>query len=109
MSYICEICGLEFDEPLRIKRAERYGEFILHPTTEICPACNLPYFSKAEPCTCGGLRLEEDILCRKCRGELLKRVNEFFDELTAEEEEQFDSWMDGSSIEHRKNWEGRTT
>ena len=46
-------------------------------------------------------------LCRPCRRRLLKAVTAFFDDLTVEEEAQFDEWMDGDSITDRRRWERR--
>ena len=42
------------------------------------------------------------VLCESCRMSLKRRVTEFFDTLTAEEEQQFDAWMEGSSITERR-------
>ena len=33
-----------------------------------------------------------------------KRLTEFADSLTAEEEQQVDDWMDGDTITNRRNW-----
>ena len=41
------------------------------------------------------------VLCQSCRKSLKRRVTEFFDTLTPEEEQQFDAWMDGRSITER--------
>jgi hypothetical protein len=35
---------------------------------------------------------------------LKKKIINFFDYMTAEEEEQFDIWMDGDSIVNRRKW-----
>lgn len=104
MSYLCDICGTQFAEPLVVQKHERLGDWSTVARQELCPICNTPYISRAVDCQCGGLRLENERMCRACRGSLLKRVSAFFDELTAEEEEQFDDWMDGDSIIHRKAW-----
>ena len=43
-------------------------------------------------------------MCRKCRKELLQKLNGFADLLSYEEEEQLDEWLDGESIRNRRNW-----
>lgn len=104
MSYLCEICGTAFDEPTIIERNENIAGFWVPYRAAVCPICGTPYFVKAEECSCGGVRIAGDRLCKECRGNLLKRITGFFDELTVEEEEQFDDWMDGESIANRKRW-----
>lgn len=104
MSYICDVCNTAFDEPLIVKRNVNLNGWFESTEEALCPICNNPYISKAEPCACGGLRRAHALMCRSCREDLAKRVNDFFDGLTAEEEQQFDDWMDGDTITNRKAW-----
>lgn len=104
MSYLCEICGTVFEEPFVQDRRDILGGFPFRDKVSLCPICATPYYHKVEECTCGGVRSVGEKLCRGCRRGLLKRVVDFFDGLTAEEEEQFDDWMDGESITNRKRW-----
>ena len=74
-------------------------------TSEVlCPVCGSPDFGAADTCPCGNAKHREDILCRKCRNELLQKLNGFADFLSYEEEEQLDEWLDGESIRNRRNW-----
>lgn len=104
MSYLCDICSVAFDEPLVIKRTVRLNGWLHNEEEALCPLCATPYFSEADRCKCGEVKPKSKNLCRKCKRELLERVTAFFDELTAEEEEQFDEWMDGDTITNRKAW-----
>ena len=71
-----------------------------------CPACESSMVEAAEACPkCGGAMRPRDWLCRPCRRRLVKRVIAFFDDLTCEEEAQFDDWMDGDSVTDRRRWE----
>lgn len=73
-----------------------------------CPACESTEVVPADVCPrCGGAMRPKDWLCRPCRRRLLKAVTAFFDDLTVEEEAQFDEWMDGDSITDRRRWERR--
>lgn len=74
-------------------------------TSEVlCPVCGSPDFGAADTCPCGNAKHREDILCRKCRKELLQKLNGFADFLSYEEEEQLDEWLDGESIRNWRNW-----
>ena len=104
--YICENCGTVFDEPHRRKYTEALGEFTYTYTEETCPACGEDLFEAVELCPrCGDrYKLCGEILCKECRTDLLRRVIDFADGLTAEEEAQLDEWLDGASIEERRKW-----
>lgn len=92
--YICDNCGTPFDLPSRNADGE-----------PLCPICGYPYYSPAVTCICGRAMPKGDALCRKCRRELQKKVTEFADHLTAEEEEQIDRWMEATgSITERSSW-----
>lgn len=100
--YLCETCGTGFDEPHRHTVHETLAGFPSTYTEEACPICGGGIFTKADDCPkCGGLKLSREHLCRGCRAELARRFTAFADELTAEEEEQLDEWLDGSSITDR--------
>lgn len=104
MKYLCDICNTSFEEPLVIERPERLGEWFSTDRQELCPICAQPHFSEVDECACGGVRRLHEIMCRDCRRALLKRVADFFDTMTSEEEAQFDDWMDGDSITERNRW-----
>ena len=103
--YLCEICSTPFDEPLRrttsIIDDERMSTFV----EVLCPVCTSPYFTESDPCPkCSEWKPTQALLCRDCRSDLLRRFTAFADELTAEEEEQLDDWLDGDSITNRRQW-----
>lgn len=104
--YICDHCGTPFDEPVTTRYRERIAEGIFREYTEShCPICGCEDFSPADLCPkCGEAKLEPEILCKRCRDELKSSILYFFDTLTAEEESQFDDWMEGDTITHRKDW-----
>ena len=90
--YYCELCGTFFDKP----HIRTYKDHTVDPRAEFhieeaafCPACD-------QPMPVG------PVLCESCRMSLKRRVTEFFDTLTAEEEQQFDTWMEGCSITERR-------
>lgn len=103
--YKCMDCGLVFDEPMERREKvhtqvepEIYVEYV-------CPDCLNTEIAEADLCPeCGSAKYKDEILCRDCREDLLDRVKAFFDGFTAEEEEQFDEWMDGRSITDRREW-----
>lgn len=104
---ICDICCTAFEEPLTNTTNENIDGHIRTDIEYLCPACCNPYFRSADLCPRCGIhykRKNEDILCRECRADLLRRFIDFADGLTAEEEEQIDEWMDGASIEERRKW-----
>ena len=71
-----------------------------------CPQCGSTDFRELDVCPhCESqLKAKYAHLCKSCHAELLARIQNFFDTLTAEEEQQFDDWMDGNSITDRKTW-----
>ena len=81
------------------------GDFKRRYTEYFCPICGEESFSEADSCPkCGEAKLTTDTLCRDCRKDLLKRFTAFADELTEEEEDQLDSWLDGTSIKERSKF-----
>ena len=99
--FICDVCGTGFDRPVKrtyrevIDGRSRIDEELL------CPICLNDHYSPASACMCGAPIHDGEHLCRRCRADLLQRVTAFADTLTAEEEAQFDDWMDGASIQER--------
>lgn len=94
MNYYCNDCGCVFESGLQ-------GDIL-------CPECGGSDIEEAVRCgndSCIGMMRIRDYICADCRRDLLARVIDFFDTLTAEEEEQFDEWMDGNSITDRRKWE----
>ena len=85
---ICDVCGTTYPD-----------------TASVCPICGCDSFSEADYCPkCDEPKLKADILCRCCRKNLLKRFTDFADKLTAEEEDQLDEWLDGTSIKERSKF-----
>ena len=103
--YICDYCDARFDEPEAVHYVEVNGDFKRRYTEYFCPICGEESFSEADSCPkCGEAKLRTDTLCRGCRKDLLTRFKAFADELTEEEEDQLDSWLDGDSIKSRGGW-----
>ena len=103
--YICALCDTSFDQPF----VREYVDPTVDPRAKfqeiLCPVCFQPYVQEADRCPkCNGEKYKGDILCRHCRKKLLDRFTQFADWLTAEEEAQLDEWMDGDSVQNRRNW-----
>ena len=105
IQYCCDYCNTFFDEPEAVHYVEVNGDFKRRYTEYFCPVCGEESFSEADYCPkCHDPKLKTDILCKACRKELLKRFTSFADELTEEEEDQLDSWLDGTSIKERRKF-----
>ena len=103
--YICDYCGARFDRPEAVNYVEVNGDFKRRYTEHFCPICGEESFSEAHACPkCREWKPKQDLLCRACRADLLRRLTEFADKLTAEEEQQLDDWMDGDTITNRGKW-----
>ena len=103
--YICDFCGTGFDEPEAVNYVEINGDFKRRYTEYFCPVCGEESYSAADECPkCGEAKLKADTLCEDCRKSLLERFTAFADELTEEEEDQLDSWLDGTSIKERSKF-----
>ena len=100
----CECCNTIFDEP----RKEKWSEAMPDSCSEwfydeLCPVCGESHFYRVVECPgCGEFMEHGRILCKSCAQNLLDRFNAFCDELTADEEDQLDAWLDGVSIKDRK-------
>lgn len=104
--YICEICATAFDTPSTVTDTNTDGEHIWRESLRTCPICaTAERFNRATPCPgCDSWMPHGDILCRSCRLSLKNRFTAFAGELTAEEEEQLDAWLDGDTIQNRGKW-----
>ena len=106
MIHKCIDCGLMFAEPAEVLDGftHEFGQTIYRVPS--CPNCGGRDFVEMDTCPrCARHLKEKDAhLCPRCAGDLLRRIHDFFDSLTAEEEAQFDEWMDGNSITDRKTW-----
>lgn len=104
--YQCNYCKVGFDEPITVTYKEHIGDNMTRLyREERCPICGCDSFEDAGECQlCGSITDAEEILCKRCKRNLKKRLIDFFDTLTAEEEEQFDAWMDGDTITNRREW-----
>lgn len=105
--YQCEICGTTFDAPAKKPWSEPMPdscrEFFVD---DVCPICGQERFHKVAECPRCGQNMEAGrILCKPCAASLLHRFSAFADTLTAEEEEQLDTWLDGESITDRRSWQ----
>ena len=101
--YYCELCGTFFDKP----HIRTYKDPTVDSRAEfqevVCPVCLEPHIEEAAFCpACDQPMPVGPVLCESCRMYFKRRVTEFFDTLTAEEEQQFDAWMEGCSITERR-------
>lgn len=101
---ICEDCKISFDEPNRATHMETIDGFVTKYVEETCPHCGSQYFVDADICQCGQEKRKDEILCESCRYKLKVKFMAFADELTADEENQMDEWLDGCSILERRKW-----
>ena len=103
--FVCLDCGAKFDEPL-VEDCGFVHEFGYQKAwSDRCPHCGSGEYIPTTDCPkCNAEMPSTVTLCDDCRAALLEKVNAFFDELTEEEEDQFDEWMDGNSIKSRKRW-----
>lgn len=103
--YICEQCGTAFDEPI-IKETMAFSVdgFPKYDIEKFCPICCSYYFTPADYCQCGEAKRKGDKLCGRCKRIVFSKFSEFCDELTEQEVDQLDEWLDGESIKERKRW-----
>ena len=101
----CNECGATFEEPNTIyeKVPTELGEQVL--STNVCPYCGGDSYEEADYCTCGNVKLKEDIMCETCRKLLKLKFSMFADYLTAEDEAQLDAWLDGNSVADWRSFE----
>ena len=105
IQYCCDYCNTFFDEPHKSVSTVFRGDFLAKQTEYVCSACGSDSFSEADYCPkCDDPKLKTDILCKACRKDLLKRFTSFADELTEEEEDQLDEWLEGVSIKDRRSF-----
>lgn len=95
----CQICNAYFDVPLIQEETDNSVSTGYRSREELCPVCGLPYIEDAGICPkCNGYRASGEILCKSCRNALKARLLAFLDELSPNEREQLDLWLDGRSI-----------
>jgi hypothetical protein len=106
MRYQCDICDAVFDKPTVVEKREYLGNDTHRIySEEKCPICGGTHFTPVSRCeSCRGWAQEGDVLCTSCKQARVIRIHDFFDTLSAEEEAQFDAWMDGNSITDRRSW-----
>lgn len=103
--FVCDCCGTFFDVPLLRSFRESLGDFHRDYTEALCPICCCDSFSSANSCpTCSSPKRTSDTLCNTCRAGLKQRFLAFADDLTPAESAQLDDWLDGDTIENRRNW-----
>lgn len=108
MTYVCNECGSTFYEPIIQAYEFEHAFGVKRGTVTVCPHCHSSFISEPKKCenkNCSNYRSLGSPLCVDCRADLLHRICAFFDTLTAAEIEQFEEWMDRSSIHHRKDWD----
>lgn len=104
-NYICMDCGHRFDEPLVEDCGFVHAFGYRQAWSDVCPACGSGEYVPASYCPKCGEEMPSTLsLCNACSAALLDKINAFFDELTEEEEDRFDDWMDGNSIKSRRRW-----
>ena len=106
--YRCEDCRIKFETPIEVDDSFDHAFGWEKRTLLACPNCRSDRIETVVRCgnprdNIGFMR-PDDIICEDCRRELKKAVIGFFDRMTYEEEQQFDAWMDGTSIQDRKEW-----
>lgn len=103
--YICRDCKGYFTTPSKFGDGFPHAFGVERYSSELCPYCESTDYDYAVECPkCGrDMKLPEDKLCTGCRLALFRKVAMFFDELIAEEEEQFDEWFDGISVSDRRS------
>ena len=108
-AFYCNRCKSIFVSPAMTSSSFSHGFGVEEEFAEVCPLCGSPDFDDAVPCantTCNvGYMRSGEHLCPACRYDLKKRVIAFFDSFTAEEEAQFDAWIDGETITNRRKFE----
>lgn len=103
--YLCARCGAHFEHPFFDEYIDQTVDCKAKFREPLCPYCSDPVIDEANSCPgCDGFKFRDEILCKDCRASLLEHVRAFADELTAEQEEQFNDWMDGDVIENRGRW-----
>lgn len=103
--YKCESCGTVFEHPYVRTYIDQSVDCKATFRECLCPACFMPDIDEANSCPgCDCFKFRDEILCKSCRSELLKRFTDFADELSPEQEEQLDDWLDGDSIKNRRKW-----
>ena len=107
--WICKDCQREFDFPNMVTEGFSHAFGLETWVQDECPYCNSTDIEHPKYCSvpnCDNGMRSSDKLCKECRKELLEQVNDFFDELTDEQEQQFDDWYEEyGSIKYRKEWE----
>lgn len=104
----CDLCGGVFSEPLTRRETCTDGDGRRQiVSTWLCPQCGLEtHLERVNRCPqCGSWKRRDDALCDICRGALKRRFCDFCDELTPEEADVLDDWLDGRSIHARDTFD----
>lgn len=85
--YYCRYC----DEFIRQDDAKEEISSCLHTEVDtrtsmavrykVCPNCGYELFERANECACGELKLEDDVLCRRCKKVAADTWSDAVDEL----------------------------
>lgn len=101
--YRCEDCGAIFCAPMVHSFSENVGGVRRVYTELVCPGCSdSTNYNEIDKCQCGTMKDKSHNLCEKCRISLRNRFIDFLNQLTTEEEEQIDEWLDGNSVRDRR-------
>lgn len=107
--WICKECKSIFSHAGTVRNGFTHAFGTARWDEFICPTCGSDDVSRAIPCANPrdgvGAMLDGDIVCRRCRNELLERFQSFLDELTDAEINQLEDWLDGNSIRECKEME----
>ena len=104
----CELCGGVFEQPLTRRETCTDGDGRRQIVTALlCPLCGLESrLERVELCPgCGGWKREKEELCDICRRGLKQKFCDFCDELSPEEEDTLDDWLDGRSLRWRERFD----
>lgn len=101
--FYCVDCESLFENPNRVKEGFDHWFGTEAYIDDVCPFCGGEAV-ECHICECGGYMTPNDKLCSSCRKDLAGRFAEFCDTLTAEQEEQLDTWLDGNSVTDRSKF-----
>ena len=104
--YFCDVCNTAFVQPLKRTVSNSDGDHRWLEEERRCPVCGTEgHFHRVKACPrCDGWMRPGNILCRECRSSLRDRFTAFVGELTAEEADQLDAWLDGDTIQNHERW-----
>ena len=105
--YICSECLYGFEAPEYIDCSFLHAYGTENTGYKGCPRCECDEFEEAEDCPLcdSGIKRSGDLMCKSCRDNLYRRLDDFFGALSYEEKLQFERWTDGDSVFDIAKWE----